>query len=325
MRALVTGARGFVGRHLVEWAKQRGAEVTGTYRPGTEPPSDPGVEWVAWDVRDGDGARELLRDARPDRIFHLAAIASVAAAERDRSQTLAINTGGVLSLLEALSEEDLDARLVLASSCEVYGPGEPGHRLTEASPLYPVTFYGVSKWMAEETAKLFSRRGIEVMILRPFNHIGPGQAPAFVSSSFARQIVAMERGLQPPQLKTGNLEVIRDFSDVRDVVRAYWLASETGESGRVYNVASGAPTSVQGLLELLLEQTDLEVEIVRDPSLSRANDNPYLVGEAERARDELGWRPELALRQTLYDLLVEWRERSDDEVLMRRLSGAPRS
>ncbi len=315
MRVLVTGSQGFAGRHLVDWAKRQGAHVVGCIRPGRPAPTDSDVEWVEWDVQNGAAFADLLRSRRPDRIFHLAAIASVAAAERDRTQTLAVNTGGVLAIVEALSDQDSSARLVLASSCEVYGPGQPGRRLNELSPQRPVTFYGVSKWMAEETVRLFARRSVDGVILRPFNHIGPGQAPAFVSSSFARQIVAMERGIQPLELKTGNLEVIRDFSDVRDVVRAYWLAADSAETGQTYNVASGSPTSIQGMLELLLEQTEVEVAVVRDPALQRKNDNPYLVGDASRLGQEVGWRPEIALRQTVRDLLDEWRERSDEDLV----------
>jgi GDP-4-dehydro-6-deoxy-D-mannose reductase len=217
---------------------------------------------------------------------------------------------GTVNLLEAVRDLRLDARVVIASSGEIYGAVPLANQpITEDAPLCPLSPYAASKAAQDLiTAQYFLGYGIDTVRLRLFHHTGPRRPPQFVASSFAQQIARIERGLAPPRLAVGNLEAVRDFTDVRDVARAYWLAAVQGIAGDAYNVCSGRRTSIRRVLEILLFHSDVEIEVEVDPDRLRAADIPCLIGDHTRISDATGWQPEIPLVQTLGDLLQWWRE-----------------
>jgi GDP-4-dehydro-6-deoxy-D-mannose reductase len=308
---LVTGAAGFVGRWLVSELIASGRRPIGLRRPG-EAPGSPQADWIAADVRDAGALAAAVRAARPDEVIHLAGVASPADAARAPLEALRTNYLGTDHLLCALRQHAPRARLLYVSSGEVYGfqaRGAAPH--TESSPLRPHTPYGATRAAAEQRVRLAAQReSADVVIARPFNHTGPGRPPLYAESSFAQQLAAIERGAAPPVLRVGNLEALRDFSDVRDVCRAYVQLLERGASGRAYNVASGRPRTLASVLERLLGCSSARPRIRVDPERYRRvdADQLQLAGDAAALR-ALGWRPAHDVDATLAELLQDWRER----------------
>jgi GDP-4-dehydro-6-deoxy-D-mannose reductase len=307
MRVLITGAAGFVGRHLSELAAERGADIAGLGRDAAAPGAV--GDYVVADLLDADATRRAVRDLRPDVVFHLAAIASVPQSWRDPRGALDNNIGASVNLLDAVREEAPDAVVVAVGSGETYGP-VPEERLpvVETEPLRPQNPYAVSKAAADLLAGFYvDAHGMRIARPRPFNHVGPAQTDAYVVAAFARQIADAERaGEKRLLLETGNLEPRRDFTDVRDVVRAYWLLGELGESA-IFNVASGVSVPVADILARLAALTDLEVEQRTDPSRLRKHEVMDIRGSHDRLTEATGWQPEIALDQTLADTLDWWR------------------
>ena len=294
MPALVTGAGGFAGRHLVEHLRERGDDVIA-------PASD------EVDLRDAEAARRLIRERRPERVFHLAALASVARSWDDPGRTLADNHAMTFNILEAVRHESPGARVLLAGSGEVYGaPAELP--VTEEAPLAPENPYALSKAAGDLLGRLYARSwGLGVVRARAFNHAGPGQSDDYVAGTLTRQVAAAEvAGEDSVVVRTGNPDSARDFTDVRDVVRAYAAAIEL-ESGP-YNVASERAVSVSGLIEVLRGQTALEIRHEVDPARVRATDVPEIRGSAARLREATGWTPEIEIERTLADALAHWRD-----------------
>ncbi len=307
MRALVTGAAGFAGRHLCAALAAGGHDVLGAGLAGG-PARPQGVRWADLDVTDGAACHAVLAAERPDWIFHLAGWSHVGQAEGAPDECLRVNFGGTRALLEACLLAAPGARVLLASSPEVYGrmaPGEPP--LTEDRPPRPATVYGVSKAAAEAAAHHAAARGLDVVILRPFNHIGPGQVEDFVAAAFARQLARIEAGRQEPVLRVGNLSAVRDLADVRDVASAYVRAATAARGGETYNVTSGRAVSVQELLDELRALARVPVRIEQDPARLRALDVPVLHGSGEKLLRDTGVRLVLDLRRTLGDVLDYWR------------------
>lgn len=302
---LVTGAAGFAGSHLLDHLLANGVECVGWYRPRSAHQQVQGVRWQAVDLLDRQAIDTALTEIRPSRVFHCAGAAAVGSAWAEVSSTLADNVLGTHHLLEGLRDIAPDARLLITSSGLVYEPSDQPR--SETSPLRPVGPYAVSK-LAQELVGAGSPGGPEVWIARPFNHIGPRQSDAFVASSFARQIAEIEAGVRPPRVAVGNLEARRDLSDVRDTVRAYHLILESGIAGRPYNVCSERAVTIQSLLDTLRRKSRVAIEVVRDPARYRPVDTPVVLGDATRLREELGWRCEVPLEQTLDDLLAYWRQ-----------------
>jgi GDP-4-dehydro-6-deoxy-D-mannose reductase len=304
MRTLITGASGFVGRHLTVAAVERGAQVVGL---GRDP--DTAESYVQADLGDADATRRAVADVRPDAVFHLAASASVAESWRSPRETIDNNVGATLNLLEAVRAEAPGAVVVVAGSGEEYGP-VPEERLpvTEDEPLRPQNPYAVSKASADLLAGFYAdAHGLRVVRTRAFNHAGPGQADAYVVSAFARQIADAERaGRSELVLETGNLEPRRDFTDVRDVVRAYLLAAERGEPA-IFNVCSGISVPVADILARLAALTDVRVEGHVDASRLRKHEVMDIRGSHERLTEATGWEPAIALDRTLADTLDWWR------------------
>ncbi len=313
MRALITGAGGFVGGHLCAYLlAHTDWELLGTVYPGLveDPRPRPCLRLVRVDLRDPQQAEDVVADSEPDVLFHLAARSSVPSSFDDPWGTLDNNIRAQLNVLEAVRKLGSRTRVLVIGSNEEYGkPRSEELPVTEKNPLRPLSPYAVSK-VAQDFLGLqyHLTYGMEIMRLRPFNHTGPGQSPRFVVPAFASQIARIEAGLQEPVVKVGNLDAARDFSDVRDIVRAYHLAVTRGEPGEVYNLASGRPQSVRELLETLLSLSTVEIRVEVDPARYRPADMPVVYGSAEKFRQRTGWEPEIPFEQTLRDVLEYWRE-----------------
>jgi GDP-4-dehydro-6-deoxy-D-mannose reductase len=294
MRVLVTGARGFVGGHLVRCLAGRGAEVAELDREDG-------------DVCDAASTARAVEAARPDAVVHLAGLASVARSFDRPVETYRANALGTVHVLEAVRAHAPGARVVVASSADVYGAARPEDLpLTESSPLAPASPYAASKAAAEYAALAYRRGfGLDAVVARSFNAVGPGQSTEFALPSFADQLAAIARGAAPPVLRVGNLEAERDLTDVRDVARAYALLVERADVEGVYNVCTGAAVSMRAALDLLVRAAGLDVAVEVDPSRLRPADAPRLVGSAERLERATGWRPEITLEQSLADLFAE--------------------
>lgn len=315
MRVLITGASGFVGAHLRRYLLQQTAwELVGTAYP--EPPpatTDPREQLVALDLRDQTAVQAVLATVRPEAVIHLAAQSHVPTAYADPWATLENNIRGQLNLLESCVRLELSPRFLVIGSGEEYGRAAPETLpLREEHPLRPENPYSVSK-VAQDVLgyQYFISYGLPVVRVRPFNHVGPGQSARFVLPAFASQIARIEASQQEPVLRVGNLTPARDFTDVRDVVRAYHLALTQGRPGEVYNVASGVPRTIQSLLDALLALARVPIRVEVDPERYRPADVPLIYGSAEALRRDTGWEPQIPFEQTVREVLGEWRGRED--------------
>jgi GDP-4-dehydro-6-deoxy-D-mannose reductase len=315
VNVLVTGVSGFVGPHLVEFlrAEEPGAPIFGVGLPETGAARRPrnGISRLEADLNDPAAADGLLEEVAPDRIVHLAGQSSVHRSWADPGGTLRTNVLGLVNLLDAVRRRGLRPAILVVGSAEEYGLVAPEETpLKETTPLRPSSPYAVSKVAQAALARLYGPAGgMKIVLTRSFHHTGPGRAEAFAESSFAQQIAEIEAGLRPPVLRVGNLEAVRDFTDVRDVVRAYWELLEKGEGGEVYNVCSGRGRKIGDLLDELLRVSGVRVEVKVDPARLRPSDVPVLVGDPTRLRTATGWEPRIPLEQTLRDLLEDWRRR----------------
>jgi GDP-4-dehydro-6-deoxy-D-mannose reductase len=292
VRVFVTGASGFVGRHLVPHLRTRGHEVVATD--------------LELDAADAAAVAKFVERTAPDAIVHLAGVSSVAAARQDPALAFRVNFLGAHALLEATARHAPQARLLLVGSGDAYGSAVPGAPpFTEASPLRPASPYSRTKAAADLLGASYRERGLDVLRVRPFNHTGAGQSDAFVASSFARQLVEIERGTRPSTIEVGNLESVRDFLDVSDVVEAYALLCEPRAPAGAYNVASGRGVSAGALLQCLCALAGLSPQIRVDAKRFRPTDQS--VGDASRLRAATGWAPKVPLEATLEHLLAHWR------------------
>jgi len=301
MRVVVTGAGGFVGRHLCEHLAVAGDEVFALRRPGP----DGALAFDALDVRDRAAVHRAFERTRPEAVVHLAGVSSAARSHAEPELTFEINALGALHVCMAMREVAPKARLLLVASGEVYGAMEAGGRANESDPLVPTSPYAAAKVAAEAIGLQFARSyGLRIVSARPFNHIGSGQASGFVVPSFTRQLDLARRGLGPATIAVGNLEPVRDFSHVRDVVAAYRILLERGIPGEAYNVCSGEGRSIRSILDELADLAGVAVDVRVDPSRFRPNDIPYLVGDATKLRS-LGWVARHGTREALRDVLAE--------------------
>jgi len=313
MQALITGAGGFVGGHLCAYLlAHTDWRLTGTVypHPVEEQPSNSCLRLKFANLCEPESVQALFDEARPDYIFHLAAQSFVPTAFADPWDTLRNNIRSELNLLEGVRRSGREVRVLVIGSNEEYGAPQPGELpQTEDSPLRPNNPYAVSK-VGQDFLGLqyYLAYGVPVVRVRPFNHTGPGQSPRFVVPAFASQIARIEAGQQEPVMKVGNLKAARDFSDVRDIVRAYHLAATQGEPGEVYNLASGQAQSIRGLLDMLLSYSSAEIHVERDPDRYRPVDVPEVYGDTEKFRRLTGWEPQISFEQTLKDTLDYWRE-----------------
>ena len=304
--ALITGALGFCGRHLAAHLDAHGYRVYGLDRVAE--PALPGVTVYAGDIRDREWLTDVLRSLQPTHLFHLAALTTPQAGWEALHD---VNVWGTGQLLEAVRMAGLDPVILVAGSSAAYGAVEPDELpITEGQPFRPRTAYAVSKIAQEMLAySYYARHGLRLIRSRAFNLTGPGESPGFVTSSFAQQIARIEAGLQTPALNVGNLGAVRDFTDVRDAVRAYRLLGELGQPGEVYNVCSGTGTDIRQLLDGLIGLShNQEIWVAHDPARLQPADVPVQIGSAARLRQATGWQAEIPLRQTLQDVLDSWRQ-----------------
>jgi GDP-4-dehydro-6-deoxy-D-mannose reductase len=313
MRSLVTGAAGFVGRHLTADLLSRGHRVAGVVHPtdrGSRALGDR-VEEHVLDVVDDGAFEEVVRWFRPDAIFHLAAFSNPEGSWKEARRTLETNILGAHQVLRAAVAAEKSPTVLLVGSAQQYGEVPPAEQpIREDRVLQPLTPYAVSK-TTQELLGLRSFRSDELPVLctRSFNHTGPGQSDAYVCSALARQIVEVERGIREPVIRAGNLEARRDFTDVRDVAGAYVAMVERGRPGRVYNVCSGEAVSIREALETLIGFARARVEVAIDPNRYHSLDVPLMLGDPSRLEEETGWSRRHSFAETLRDLLEDWRKR----------------
>jgi GDP-4-dehydro-6-deoxy-D-mannose reductase len=317
MKALITGITGFAGSHLADYllAEHPDVQVTGTYRwrslrENIEHLADR-VPMIECDIRDASATREVIASQRPDVIFHLAAQSFVPSSWKAPHETLGTNILGQLNVLEAVRAAGLACRIQIAGSSEEYGLVHPDELpITEDQPLRPLSPYAVSKVAQDVLAyQYFQSYGMAIVRTRGFNHTGPRRPSVFVCSDFARQLVEIGLGRRAPLIRVGNLEARRDFTDVRDVVRAYHLMLMRGQPGEAYNVGSGRGYSIQYLLDTLLGYSTSSIEVRQDPARMRPSDVPRRVGDASKLRQHTGWEPVIPFEQSLIDILNDWRQR----------------
>jgi GDP-4-dehydro-6-deoxy-D-mannose reductase len=312
LKALITGISGFVGSHLAEYLlANTDWEVAGTvYGPYDNIADLCGtLELYPAELSRLDVMTFVLEQSQPDAVFHLAAQPLVSVSRRDPWGTIETNVRMQLNVLEGVARVQPQCRVLAVASSEEYGlVSEQDLPIDEDTPLRPLNPYAVSK-VAQDLLGLqyHLSHKLDVVRVRPFNHIGPRQRIGFVAPDFASQVARVERGLQPPVMEVGNLEARRDFSDVRDVVRAYHLLVTQGRSGQVYNVGSGESHSVQDILDTLLSMTDVEIEVRQDPKRMRPSDVPEVVCDASRIREDTGWQTTISFEQSLEDILNFWR------------------
>ena len=315
-RVLVTGVTGFAGSHLVDYMLSRGdCEIVGIQRwrsrtENIEHFADK-ITLLECDLRDASSTRDTLEKVRPEWIFHLAAQSFVPTSWTAPSESLHTNILGQVNLFEAVRRLDLKCRIQLACSSEEYGMVFPSEvPIKETNPLRPLSPYAVSK-VAQDLLgyQYWMSWKLDSVRTRGFNHEGPRRGPVFVASDFAKQIADIEKGRKPPVLSVGNLDAKRDFTDVRDMVKAYWLALEKCEAGEVYNICSGRAWSIRDVLDALLGMTKAKIEVRKDPARLRPSDVPILLGDNTKFAKATGWQPTIPFEQTLKDMLEFWRGR----------------
>jgi len=300
MRVLVTGATGFVGRHLVTELSRSGHEPL---LLDSRPPPDPICHtFVRVDITQPDALADALRRHSPEACIHLAGIAFVPLGWREPATVIRVNLMGTVALLEALRENTPHCRTLIVTSAEIYGRRDPGRPLAEEAPVRPENPYAVSKAGADMAALLFAGRyGLPIMTARPANHCGPGQSSAFVVPAFARQLAEIRLGRRPPQMLVGNLESLRTFTDVRDVVRAYRLLVEKGRPGTAYNISASNRVKIREMLESLMVVAGVRPQLVTDPNRYRPTDSTPLL-DVSRLQADTGWSPRYSLEETLHDV-----------------------
>jgi GDP-4-dehydro-6-deoxy-D-mannose reductase len=314
MRVLITGITGFAGSHLADLClTKKGVELYGIvrWRSRTENIEHiwDRVKLIECDLRDATSTRDAIEEIRPEYIFHLAAQSFVPTSWNAPTESLVTNIVGQLNVFEAVRKIKLGCRIQIACSSEEYGMVYPGEvPIRETNPLRPLSPYAVSKVGQDMLAyQYFMSYRTDVVRTRGFNHTGPRRPAIFVCSDFAKQIVDIERGVREPVIRVGNLEARRDFTDVRDIARGYWLALEKGKSGEVYNLCSGTSYRIGEILEMLLSLAGVKAEVRQDAARLRPSDVPHLEGANDKFRADTGWKLDIPFEQTLRDLIDFWR------------------
>jgi GDP-4-dehydro-6-deoxy-D-mannose reductase len=320
LRTLITGVAGFVGRHLAhELAKNPGEELNGVDRvelgDGDEVLRCHLKSHTPLDVSNFEQVRGCIIETKPDRIVHLAAQASGSESIQSPAETYRVNAIGSLNVLEAARREAPEAMILLVGSADIYGTGSPGRKIAEDAPIQPRNAYALSKAAADALGVLYGTSyGLRVMRTRTFSHTGPGQGPRFALAGWADQLARIEAKLVAAEMKVGNLEGVRDYGDVRDVVRAYGLLLERGTAGEAYNVCTGHGHIMRHLLDSLCALAGFKPTIVQDPTRMRSRDSDFLVGNPAKIEKQTGWKAEIPIERTLEDLYREARERVRREI-----------
>jgi GDP-4-dehydro-6-deoxy-D-mannose reductase len=317
MRVLITGITGFAGSHLADTILDEYSDVQifGLKRWRSRMENirhiQDKVTLIEADLKDMVSLKKALAESRPDRIFHLAAQSFVPTSWVCPAETFAINSIGQINLFEAALDLGLKPLIQIAGSSEEYGLVLPDEvPMKESNPLRPLSPYAVSKVAQDMLGyQYFRSYGLPVVRTRGFNHTGPRRGEVFICSNFAKQIAEIEKGVREPVMYVGNLKARRDFTDVRDTVRAYWLSLEKGEPGDVYNIGTGTAYTIQEVLDTLLGMSRVSVEVKVDPKRLRPSDVQILLSDSSKFRRRTGWEPRIPFEKSLEDLLVYWRER----------------
>ncbi len=315
-RVLITGVTGFAGSHLVDYilAEHPDVQISGIrrWRSRTENIGHfiDRIDLPECDLRDASSTRDLIDQVRPDWVFHLAAQSFVPTSFTAPTESLDTNVIGQLNLLEAIRRVGIEPRIQIACSSEEYGLVHPEETpIKESNPLRPLSPYAVSKVSQDLMGYQYHESyGLDVVRTRGFNHTGPRRGPVFVCSDFAMQVADIEQGKREPVMYVGNLDAVRDFTDVRDMVRGYWMALESCEPGSVYNICTGAGFSIREVLDKLLAMSTADIEVRTDPKRLRPSDVPLLLGDSTLFQERTGWRPRIDFDTTLRDILEYWRK-----------------
>ena len=315
MRALITGITGFVGSHLAEHLLAD-HDVYGTIRWRSRLDNinhiKDRVKLIEPDIRDSYSIEKAIKSVEPDIIFHLAAQSFVHTSFHAPQETLTTNIVGTVNLLEAVRSSSVNPVVQIAGSSEEYGLVLPNETpIKETNPLRPLSPYGVSKVAEDMIAFQYHKSyGLKTVITRAFNHEGPRRGDVFSTSNFAKQIAEIEKGVKQPVMFVGNLNASRDFTDVRDVVRAYALAVQKCDYGEAYNICSGRSWKINDMLQLLLSFSKKKIEVRQDPARMRPSDVEILLGDYSKFHKKTGWQPKIPFEQTMKDLLDYWRNLS---------------
>lgn len=308
VKALIIGAAGFVGGYLIDELDRNGQEVHATCLPNEKISGNCTAHTL--DILKKDDISAILDDVKPDVVYHLAAQSSVALSWKKPRLTAEINVVGTLNVLESVRECEKKMRLILIGSGEEYGFIREGAcPLKETENLAPGNIYAATKACQGMLGGIYARAyGMDIVMVRAFNHSGAKQSPMFVISDFCKQIAEIEYGLKEPVISVGNLEAMRDFTDVRDVVRAYRMLSENGRSGQVYNVGRGQAVKISRILETALSYAKCGITVTQDKARMRAADIPLIEPDVSKINEDTGWKAEISMEQTIEDTLDYWRE-----------------
>ena len=310
-KALIIGAGGFVGSYLINClCHEFHMEVHATKLNGTTF-SHPSARIYDLDILDREAVRKLLDKIRPDYIFHLAAQSSVSAAWKDPMLTIDVNIKGSVNVMDAVRELPYKPRILIIGSGEEYGHIRDGQTpILEETMLRPGNLYAATKACQNMIGSIYAKAyGMEIILVRAFNHVGPGQAPLFVVSDFCKQTAEIEMGLREPMIRVGNLSARRDFTDVRDVVRAYGLLSLKGTAGETYNVGSGTAIKIRQILDLIVGMSSAKIGVEVDPAKIRPVDVPVIEADIIKITKATGWKPVISIEQTIKETLDYWRKR----------------
>lgn len=314
-KAFITGITGFAGSHLAELLLEEGYQVYGTVRPRSKTDNIDHLKgkliFEDADLLDSHSLYTILRKIKPDYVFHLAAQSFVQTSWASPATTMETNIVGTVHLFEAVRRAEIESVIQIACSSEEYGLVLPNELpVKETNPLRPLSPYAVSKIAMDYLGYQYHQSyGMKIVRTRGFNHTGPRRGDVFVTSNFAKQIAEIEKGKKEPFLDAGNLEAKRDWTDVRDMVRAYLLSVQKCEFGEVYNICSEKTVAIREMLDILLSKSRVKVQIRREPNRMRPSDVPVLLGNSSKFRKITGWQPKIPFEKTMEDLLNYWRER----------------
>ena len=309
--ALIIGAAGFVGNYLIDHIQNDCMWSIAVTKMAHEVIEKQGIKIYDLDIMDKDAVTVLLKENCPDYIFHLAAQSSVALSWKNPGLTIDVNIKGSLNVLDAIRELDYMPRVLLIGSGEEYGYVKKEEiPIDEQTTLRPGNIYAATKACQNMIGGIYAKAySMDVMMVRAFNHVGPNQAPLFVVADFCKQVAEIERGEKPPVIRVGNLTAKRDFSDVRDVVRAYTMLMNSGIAGETYNVGSGNAIAIQEILDAIIELSGKEIEVQIDTARLRPVDVPLIEADITKLTETTGWKPEIALKWTIKETLNYWREK----------------
>jgi GDP-4-dehydro-6-deoxy-D-mannose reductase len=315
VKALITGITGFAGSHLAELLLKENVDVHGIQRWRSKNDNvdliKHKIKFHEADLLDAHSLYQVIDEVRPNYVFHLAAQSYVQSSWASPANTLEVNITGSVHLFEAVRKTDLNIVIQIACSSEEYGKVMPNELpIRETNPLRPLSPYAVSKLAMDYLGyQYFESYGVKIIRTRGFNHTGPRRGDVFAESTFAKQIAEIEKGKKEPVVYVGNLDAKRDYTDVRDMVKAYYLSVQKCDPGEVYNIASGTSWKIGDVLKLLLQRSKVKIKIVEDPTRMRPSDVEVLVGDASKFQKKTGWKPEIKFEKTMEDLLNYWRER----------------